>query len=66
MTCPVAGKPPKQMTNTAVQDMLAFYAGLNGLDEASASPRIWNAAYKTSDSFSILLEDLKEGGVEFK
>lgn len=42
--------------------MVAFYGGLNGLDDASANYRVWNAAYKTVDSFGVIVEDLKEGG----
>lgn len=66
LTCPVAGKPPKQMTDTAVQDMLSFYTGLNGMEEAAVSQRIWNAGYKTMDLFGVVLDDLKEAGEEFK
>jgi hypothetical protein len=60
--CPVAGKLPREMTNTAVQDIFTFYERLNSLPESSTTWRIWNSAYKSADLMGLIVDDLRDGG----
>jgi hypothetical protein len=56
MSCSVAGKLPKEMINTTIQNILIFYYHLNNFPKFETTWRIWNAAY----SIIPIVDDLEQ------